>query len=433
MFSPSSGSLGARRGCRALTLCVAVALIVAGATGAAAQSAAEASPDAHEQGQEPSAPPPPSRHAALERRQAEKAAGLSSYRSGRVERFFRQVDRILEGGTLRWHPFLDSAYNGGGVTIGAGRATYVGAYSYVDVRASYSARGYKRAEAELVVPRLFNRRGRLSAIGGWREATQVGFFGIGPDTSLDDRTNYRFQQPYGSVLLTLLPARKVLQLRGGVGFTQWSLHPGEGAFPAVEARYTPVSLPGLGVTVDYLHTHGAVALDWRTSPDYSRRGAFLGAALHDFADREAEYGLRMAEYEGIAHLPILRESWVLSVRGRVQSAFRKDGQEIPFFMLPSLGGGSTLRAFSSWRFRDRHSLLLQAEWRTMVNRYLDLALFYDAGKVAPRASKLDFSGLTDNYGVGLRFHGPVSTPLRIELARSGEARLNLIVSVSAAF
>ena len=49
----------------------------------------------------------------------------------------------------------------------------------LDVRGSYTLLGYKRAEAEFVAPRLFNRRGALSVLGGWREATQVGFYGIG--------------------------------------------------------------------------------------------------------------------------------------------------------------------------------------------------------------------------------------------------------------
>ena len=142
---------------------------------------------------------------------------------------------------------------------------------------------------------------------------------------------------------------------------------------------------------------------------------------------------RWPNTKGIAHLPFLREAWVLSFRGRVQTALDKDGQQIPFFMLPALGGGSTLRAYSSWRFRDQSSLLLQAEWRIMVNRYLDLAFFYDAGKVAARTSALDLDGLKEDYGAGLRFHGPLATPLRIEVASSREARFNLIFSTSAAF
>ena len=156
-------------------------------------------------------------------------------------------------------------------------------------------------------------------------------------------------------------------------------------------------------------------------PGTRRRGAYLGATLHDYNDRDDDFGFQMAEYEGIAHLPILREAWVLSFRGRVQTAFDKDGQQIPFFMLPALGGGSSLRGYSSWRFRDQNSLLLQAEWRIMVNRYLDLAFFYDAGKVTARTSDLDLDGLKDDFGFGVRFHGPFATPLRVELARAAKA------------
>ena len=56
----------------------------------------------------------------------------------------------------------------------------------------------------------------------------------------------------------------------------------------------------------------------------------------------------------------------------------------------------------------------------MINRYLDLALFYDAGTVAARREDLDFDRLEDDFGVGIRFHGPFATPLRVELAKSHE-------------
>ena len=309
----------------------------------------------------------------------------------------------------------------------------MGAYNYLDVRGSYTITNYKRAEVEFVAPRMFNRRGHLSVIGGWREATQVGFYGVGPNTPKDDRTNYLFQQPYGSALLTVFPRRRNLMLRGGVEFTQWSQEPGQGSFPSVEEDYTPETLPGLGADVTYVHTQGTVGLDWRTSPGYSRRGAYLAGTIHDFNDRDDNFGFQLAEYEGIAHVPILREAWVLSFHGRVQTAFEKDGQQTPFFMLPALGGGSSLRGYSSWRFRDQNSLLLQAEWRIMVNRYLDLAFFYDAGKTVARTSDIDFDGLKDDFGFGVRFHGPFATPLRVELARSRETRFSFIFSSSASF
>jgi hypothetical protein len=378
-------------------------------------------------------PPASSRQAEIEQRQAEKSQTLQPYEPNKAEKIFDRLDAVLERGSLRWHPFFDSAYSGGGFTLGLGRAFHVSPYNQIDFRGSYTITGYKRVEAEFIAPRIFNRRGNLSVLGGWREATQVGFYGIGNDTIKEDRSNYLFEQPYGSALLQLYPTRRILMLRGGVEFSQWHQQSGEGSYPSVEELYTPADLPGLGAKISYLHSQGTIGLDGRTSPGYSRRGAYIGATLHDFKDKDDIFGFQTAEYEGIAHLPFLRESWVLSFHGRVQTAFEKDGQEIPFFMLPALGGGSSLRGFSSWRFRDRNSLLLQAEWRIIVNRYLDMAFFYDAGKVTARTSDLDFDGLKDDYGIGFRLHGPAVTPLRIEIARSRESSFSVIFSSSASF
>ena len=137
--------------------------------------------------------------------------------------------------------------------------------------------------------------------------------------------------------------------------------------------FSPDTLPGLGTKTTYVHSQGTVGYDWRTSPGYSRRGGFYGVTLHDYTDRDKAFGFRQVDYEAVQHLPILRESWVISLHGLAQTTFTKRDQEIPFFMLPSVGGGSTLRGFSSWRFRDANSLLLQAEWRIMANNFFDTA------------------------------------------------------------
>jgi hypothetical protein len=375
---------------------------------------------------------PATRQALIEQAQAEKVPTLRPYTPGTAERVFEQADALILGGTLKWHPFFNNAYSGGGFTLGAGRAFFVGPYNLIDVRGSYTIKSYKRIEAEFVAPRLFGRRGHLSVLGGWREATQVGFFGVGPDTQQESRSNYLFRQPYGSALLTFFPTRKLLMLRGGVEFTRWTQQPGEGNSPSVEQVYDADMLPGLGTETTYLHTQGTVGIESRPSPGYARRGGFYGVTLHDFADRDDLFGFRMVEYEAIQHIPILRDAWVLSFRGRVQTTDARSGQQTPFFLLPALGGGSSLRGFDSWRFRDQNNLLLQAEWRVLANRYLDLAFFYDAGKVAPRAGDLDFRRLQDDVGAGVRFHGPFSTPLRVEVAKSREG-LALVFASSPSF
>jgi hypothetical protein len=363
---------------------------------------------------------PATRQAAIEQAQAEKARTLHPYVVSRGERLMAKVDSILSGTTRKWHPFFEGAYPGGGFAFGAGYAEYLTPYNVIDARASYTVAGYKRAEVEFVAPRLFRRRGSLSLLGGWREATQVAFYGLGTSSTNERRLNYSFQQPYASALLAFWPTRRHVMLRGGLELTQWKEQPGQGAFPPVETAFTPATLPGLGADVSYVHAQGTAGFDWRTAPGYSRRGGFYGVTVHDYHDRDGAFGFQQVDYEAIQHVPILREAWVLSFRALANTTVTKDDQQIPFFMMPSLGSGSTLRGFQSWRFRDRNSLLLQAEWRIMVNRFMDTAVFYDAGKVAARTADLDLNGLKSNYGFGARFHTPLTTPLRVELARSNE-------------
>ena len=365
--------------------------------------------------------------------QAEKAQALRRYEPNKAEVWVDKLEEQFITGSLHWHPFFQSAYAGGGFTLGAGYVTHIGSFNTIDFRGSYTLSGYKRIESEFVAPRLFGRRGTLSVIGGWREATSVGFYGIGTDnTSHDDRTNYSFRQPYVSALLEVRPTRRVLLLSGGVEYSQWDQGAGDGTAPSVDEVYTPDTLTGLGSKVTYLHTQGTAAVDWRTAAGYSRRGGYYGATIHDYADADDTYGFRQVDYDAIQHVPIFRDAFVLSLHGRVETTYDRDGQAIPFYMLPALGGGSSLRGFTSWRFRDRHSLLLQAEWRVLVNSFFDMAVFMDAGKVTARRSDLNLDHLKTDYGIGFRMHGPAATPLRIEFAKSNEG-LALVFSAKAAF
>ena len=413
------GSVNRRQAVRGTTLTVALVL----STVAAAREGWAQTP----------APAADSRAATIVAAEQAKAGDLKPIQRGKGEAIFKKVEEAFLTGNLHWHPFFRSAYNGGGFTLGAGYARHVSSYNLIDVRGSYTVSGYKRIEAEFIAPRLFDRRATLSVLGGWREATQVGFYGFGtPNTSADDRANYSFEQPYGAANLELRPTRRFLLFGAGVEYSQWKQGPGEGSAPSVEEIYTPDTLVGLGADPTYLHLTGTAALDWRTSPGYSRSGGYYGATYHDFADQDDQFGFSQVDYEAIQHIPLGRDFWVLSLHGLASTTNLKSNEEIPFFMQPALGGGSNLRGFSSWRFRDRHSILFQAEMRVIASPFIDLALFYDAGKVTAKRSDLDFDDLKTDFGIGFRLHGPAVTPLRIELAKSNEG-LALIFSSSAVF
>ena len=295
----------------------------AGDTEAKKSDSAAPEQTAQAQATPPQAGQAPSREAAIEQEQAAKVASLKTYQPNAGERWAQKAQDVLVNGGLHWHPFFENAYSGGGFTLGAGYVHPMGSYNRVDARGSWTFLGYKRAEVEFKAPRLFNRRGSLTALGGWREATQVGFYGLGPDTSKDDATNYSFQQPYASGLVEFRPTRRFLMLEGGLEFSRWLQRPGEGTDPSVETVYTPATLPGLGASATYLHSQGTVGFDWRTSPGYSRRGGYYGVTFHDYADRDDAFGFRQIDYEAIQHFPILRETWVISLRGLVQTALRQ--------------------------------------------------------------------------------------------------------------
>jgi hypothetical protein len=329
-------------------------------------------------------PEPPTRQTTIESAAAEKATELYPYEVTTAEKVFTKIENRFNNQTVRWHPYLENAYRGGGFAAGAGYMFHPGAYSTLDVRGSYSLSSYKLAEAEFNSPRVFDRRGELTLVGGWRDATEVAFHGLGMNTSSGDRANYGFEQPFGSALLTIRPTRRLFMVRGGFEASQWDLKSGKGAAPSVDEVYTPEMLPGLGTTTTYLHTQATVGFDSRPSSGYARRGFFYGVTGHDYTDRDDALGFRQVDYEVIQHIPILRDTWVVSLHGLAKTTRDKGEQATPFYLLPSLGGGSSLRGFSSFRFTDRNSLLLQAEWRISGQPLLESALFYDAAR-SPRA------------------------------------------------
>jgi outer membrane translocation and assembly module TamA len=76
---------------------------------------------------------------------------------------------------------------------------------------------------------------------------------------------------------------------------------------------------------------------------------------------------------------------------------------------------------------------MSAEFRWIPNPFgFDMALFYDAGKVTSRRRDLNLKGLKSDVGIGARFHGPFSTPLRVELAVGNEG-WKLVLSANAVF
>jgi outer membrane translocation and assembly module TamA len=77
-------------------------------------------------------------------------------------------------------------------------------------------------------------------------------------------------------------------------------------------------------------------------------------------------------------------------------------------------------------------MVMNGEFRWIPAVGLDMALFYDAGKVTSKRNDFNFKGLKSDVGIGARFHGLFATPLRVDFAVGNEG-WRLVVSGSPIF
>jgi hypothetical protein len=380
----------------------------------------------------PAAPPSDTREGIIVAQETDKAAHPPPETKTKPEIALEYVDKFLTPKERGFFPVFDSVYAGGGLTLGAGYGWAYGDKGTFGLRGLYSIKNYKLFDAFTTSPGHLKGHLTLFATVGWRNATDAAYYGLGMSTTESQRTDFDLKETYARGNAELRPNDWTV-FKGSVGLEAYVIGPSGNNDRSTENVLTPEEAPGLGADPTYIHSRATAGIDTRTSPGYSRTGGYYAATIHNYTNTNGAYDFNRAEGEAIQHIPILRETWVLSFRGKVESTLGNDVSDTPYFLLPSLGSGSTLRGYSSWRFRDRHSLLTQGEFRWIPNRLgMDLAIFYDAGKVAPRFDDLSLKGLAHDWGFGVRFHGPSFTPLRIEIARGSEG-VNLVFSGNAAF
>ena len=94
---------------------------------------------------------------------------------------------------------------------------------------------------------------------------------------------------------------------------------------------------------------------------------------------------------------------MLALRALASISDADDGAQVPFYLPADAGRPRRPSRLPPFRFRDKHALLLQAEYRWEIFTAVDGAIFYDAGKVASRIEDLNLRDLESDYGIGFRF------------------------------
>jgi hypothetical protein len=296
----------------------------------------------------------------------------------------------------------------------------------VDLLAAYSTRGYTRTAAAFGVRNLGGAALDLRVRGQYYEFPQEDFFGLGADSRKADRTDYLLRGT--DVGGTLRWAPKWVEIGGGVSYLSPRVGSGtDRRFPSTEQRFNPAALPGFAEQPDFLRGDASIALDWRDNPLHPHSGGRYGVQVSDFRDQNlSAFSFRRTAIEVQQYVPLPTRYRTIALRAAAVLTDPRAGQQVPFFYQPTLGGSQSLRGFREFRFRDRNSLSLTAEYRWEAWWALDGALFVDAGKVAFNRRDLTRDDLEVSYGFGFRVHSNSAFVARLDLAFSREGFIPLL-------
>ena len=363
---------------------------------------------------------------AIGEQQAAKAKGLGPEGPSEAERIIKQIllSPLLSGGDGAY-PWFGSVFGGTGMAGGAGYLKRLERAAYFNVQAGMSINMSTVLRSSFAAPELSHGMMQVDATGEWLNAKDVSYYGPGQDSSLDRRDRYDFRPKDIGGNVTFRPKRRLF-LTGTYIFMDVSTERETPQFSEEEA-------PGFDQDLAFHTVRGTIAFDWRPAAAYSTRGGMYRATYEQTDEAFGKpYSFHSQEYEIVQQLPLVKEQFVLAFRGLVTLASPEEGDQIPAFLSPYLGSGSTLRGYANRRFTDHNRALLTAEYRWRPSRYLDMAVFFDTGQVVRDYHDFNSSQFDSAWGLGARFHGPNFNALRIEVARGREG-IRLIFAGSQPF
>ncbi len=372
--------------------------------------------------------PPATRVEEIERARAAKEATLRPDEVSGAERFLRDLKekKWLERFTGGYNGFrvkLGNMVTGGGFAIGPEylREDLFTGNLTVRTSAQFSTRGYSKYEAETALPKLWSDHLVLNLVGSHRNYGGLNYYGPGPDSSLQARTNYRLEDTSVDGIAVLKPVR-YLKLGGSVGGLWVNVGPGnDSRFASTERVFRADQVPGLDQQTNHMRTSVFGQFDYRDNPNGPKAGGNYVFQYSWYDDRKLDlFGFRRMDIDVQQYFPFLNKTHRFALRGKATFTESDGKQTTPFYLQPVLGGSDDLRGFRPFRFSDRNKVVYNAEYQWEIFAGLDGALFFDAGRVMPRRSLLAFSQLETSAGFGLRFNANNATFIRVDVGFSHE-------------
>ena len=201
-------------------------------------------------------------------------------------------------------------------------------------------------------------------------------------------------------------------------------------------RLIDANPPGFDQTLNSLTPRATLTLDFTRGAPRTHAGTKLSLQAdytHDLEGERFRYGRYVAQVEQYLPVAIFPNSRRLALRARLEQVEPLfEGEAVPFYQLPRLGGSRTLRGYRFDRFRGDGSVLFSAEYRYPIWRLWDAVLFADGGQVFESFDQVAVSEFQWSYGGGIHLLSPKGLTFRFEVAHSEEG-LQAILTVDPSF
>jgi Omp85 superfamily domain len=365
-----------------------------------------------------------------------KAIQLVPERRTRIEAVLYKIDEDLILQRIFNPPRGMHARVGGmgeGAGIGGGPGyQFIGVPFDLRTSAAVSQKGYFIAEGSLRFPGTQSEDAYTWANGPyvelyarWRDSPQEDFYGIGPDSLEDNRSNFAQQDTF--VRVTPAVRRGYLTAGVNLGYLDPSIGSGtDRNLPSTDEIFGPAEVPGLDSQPSFGVIEPFVEFATFDRAIDDRAGGRYRVTFTRYADRDLDqFSFNRWDVDLRQFIPFVHDTHTLALRGWASSSDPAGGDAVPFYLQPTLGGSRSLRGYRTFRFRDRSALLLQAEYRWRINEFVTGALFYDAGAVAPRLD--DIGRLERDYGFGLRAGSRATVVMRVDVAFGGREGTRFLV------
>lgn len=368
---------------------------------------------------------PTTRAGEIEAQRQKKAANLRPEEQSRAEHDLAVVENnhIIQrifGGVSGLRLRLGGLITGSGLALGPeyDRPLAGGlAQFHTSVRGSLEK--FYLMDAGVSMPKLASGLFFANLYAEHFDWASVDYYGPGPNSHKTGRADYRLENTSVEGSAGIQPWRH-LRLGGIARGMAINVGPGsEERYGSAPAQYP--TTPGMQYQTNYFQDGAFAQLDYRDSPSDPHGGGNYSARFSDYNDvRRDHYAFDRLDLEAQQYIGFLNKFRVIALRARIESTTPHAGNEVPFYLQPTLGGPDDLRGYRPFRFYDNNALVMNAEYRWQVFAGLDMALFVDAGKVYDQWQQINLRHLRADAGFGFRFKMNDAVFMRIDTGFSPE-------------